>query len=440
MFFPNPEFFLGLVKIIREFVINISQIPVKLLLSFLICFSLLWVQEKSYCQSPADLSGEWTGTSTFLKESILTTYSITQDGAALKGFITTQSLNGKDSVKMKLQGVVNGKKVVIRGTDFIYKVGGACLSKTELSYSKTNERETLTGRWKGDWQLNTCPPGVSGKVTMQKLKKETAVESVVVAARSPAVIETSDFEGNALVEELSKRKYYALLIGVDSYGDESIPDLDQPIADALRLREALASNYTFDKDRMIMLQNPTRSAIIEQLDVLSREITERDNLLVFYAGHGIWDEQLKQGYWLPANASMHTKSEWISNSTIRDYIGGIPAKHTLLISDACFSGGIFKERAVFNNSRAILEMYKLPSRKAMTSGTLKTVPDKSVFIEYLIKNLVNAEQPLLSADQLFQNFKVAVINNSPNGQVPQYGPIGQAGDEGGDFIFLRRME
>ncbi|MEM9299441.1 MAG: hypothetical protein AAGA64_13780, partial [Bacteroidota bacterium] len=69
---------------------------------------------------------------------------------------------------------------------------------------------------------------------------------------------------------------------------------------------------------------------------------------------------------------------------------------------------------------------------------LKTVPDKSVFIQYLNRNLANNQAPLLSAEQLFQSFKVAVINNSPNGQVPQYGPIGQAGDEGGDFIFLRR--
>jgi hypothetical protein len=31
-----------------------------------------------------------------------------------------------------------------------------------------------------------------------------------------------------------------------------------------------------------------------------------------------------------------------------------------------------------------------------------------------------------------------VINNSPNQQIPQYGDIQQAGDEGGDFIFIKR--
>ena len=34
--------------------------------------------------------------------------------------------------------------------------------------------------------------------------------------------------------------------------------------------------------------------------------------------------------------------------------------------------------------------------------------------------------------------KPAVINNSPLNQTPLYGTIQGAGDEGGDFIFIRR--
>ena len=186
------------------------------------------------------------------------------------------------------------------------------------------------------------------------------------------------------------------------------------------------------------MQNPDRTTIIETFDLLTQKINDEDNLLVFYAGHGIWDESIEQGYWLPSDAKKSSKAAWLSNGTIRDYIRAIDSKHTLLITDACFSGGILKQREAFRESRAILEMYKLPSRRAMTSGSLKTVPDKSVFIEYLIKALKNNEQPLISADQLFTSFKYNVINNSPNGQVPQYGVIQQANDEGGDFIFLRK--
>lgn len=282
---------------------------------------------------------------------------------------------------------------------------------------------------------------VSGTVTLFREEPTAMVTVAMEAESSPTkTIASEDGVGKALVTELGKRKYFALIIGINDYQDENIQNLDNPINDAEQLAGVLTYHYSFDQENVNVLENPRREDIIKALDELTNKVTEKDNLLIFYAGHGIWNEQLNQGYWLPSDASMDSKSYWLSNSTLRDYVGGINSKHTLLISDACFSGGILKERAVFENSRAILEVYKLTSRKAMTSGTLKTVPDESVFIEYLLKNLVNNQAPLLSADQLFRHFKTAVINNSPNGQVPQYGPISQAGDEGGDFIFLKRNQ
>jgi hypothetical protein len=55
----------------------------------------------------------------------------------------------------------------------------------------------------------------------------------------------------------------------------------------------------------------------------------------------------------------------------------------------------------------MVELYKLPSRKAITSGTLKTVPDKSVFLKYLIEGLKQNEHVIVSAHQLFANLRVA---------------------------------
>ncbi len=79
-------------------------------------------------------------------------------------------------------------------------------------------------------------------------------------------------------------------------------------------------------------------------------------------------------------------------------IRGIKSKHTLLVSDACFSGGLFRKRSAFSDApAAVRELYKLPSRKAMTSGTLKEVLDVSVFIEYSTKRLRENEQRYLSS-------------------------------------------
>lgn len=402
------------------------------LVTLLLCSGILFCQS----QGLIDVSGEWNGNSNFLKINYQVTAFIQQKGSQLEGYSISKSMNGKDSSKVVFSGIIDGTTVKLFPTAFEYKTGAACLANSILEYSASNGQMSLIGKWKGDLRLKTCPPAVGGSFKLYKASKKLTEATVAVVPAKE--LDNSDDVGNALINELGKRTYYALIIGIDSYPDDQIQELDNPISDAQGLAQVLTDVYSFDKENVEILENPTREDIITSLDKLSMTVTEKDNLLIFYAGHGIWNEQLNQGYWLPSNASINSKSNWLSNSTIRDYVGGIRSKHTLLISDACFSGGILKERAVFENSKAILELYKLPSRKAMTSGTLKTVPDKSVFIEYLIKNLKTNTSPLLSADQLFRNFKIAVINNSPNGQVPQYGPITQAGDEGGDFIFLKR--
>jgi len=255
---------------------------------------------------------------------------------------------------------------------------------------------------------------------------------------SSSKTETLDFDP---AKTVNNGKYYALIIAVQDYADPTINDLDKPANDAQKMLSTLQTYYTFEKENTTFLKNPKRDDIVKAFDGLSKKVTEYDNLLIFYAGHGVWDEQFKKGYWLPADAEKDNRAYWFSNSDLKDYIGGIKSKHTLLIADACFSGGIFKTRDAFANaSRSIKQFYELPSRKAMTSGALKTVPDESVFIKYMIKRLEENQDSFFASETLFSSFRQAVINNSPNGQVPQYGEIKETGDEGGDFIFIKRKK
>lgn len=79
------------------------------------------------------------------------------------------------------------------------------------------------------------------------------------------------------------------------------------------------------------------------------------------------------------------------------------------------------------------QLYKDNSRKALTSGNLTEVPDKSVFVKYLIKELEENEDLFLSSAKLFTRMYEPIVNNAPT--IPQYGVIQGAGDEGG-ILFL----
>jgi uncharacterized caspase-like protein len=232
--------------------------------------------------------------------------------------------------------------------------------------------------------------------------------------------------------------YHALLIGNDDYVVDGL-DLDQPGKDVKRLKEILVNAYTFDEENVHVLINASRSDIFNALYKLRESLTRADNLLIFYAGHGYWDDRVQQGYWWPVDASKENPSNWLSNSDLREQIRGLSTAHTLLISDACFSGGIFKTRGtedLRNASADIQLLYRMPSRRAITSGTLSTVPDKSVFFRYLSKYLEENEFKYLASAELFHAVRKSVLNNSVT--VPQDGVIMDSGDEGGDFIFIKR--
>ena len=203
----------------------------------------------------------------------------------------------------------------------------------------------------------------------------------------------------------------------------------------------LTRNYTFEPSDVILLKDPTRQGIIDAFDKLSNETSEIDNVVVFYAGHGVWDKQKELGYWLPADAELKSKSAWIANSQIKDFLSDnvIRSKHTLLITDACFGGSIFKSRSVTaENAMRINELYREPSRKAMTSGNLSAVPDKSIFIQQLLKKLEDNQDEYLPAQQLFTRIYEPIVNNASTN--PVYGVIQGAGDGGGDFIFVKRKQ
>lgn len=276
-----------------------------------------------------------------------------------------------------------------------------------------------------------------GGVYRMEVNRELTLKLGNNEIRLDAFLENDTVSRTVNVEySLYAARNFAVLIANEKYDDPKINNLSEPVNDVKKLYGTLTKQYTFDPGNVTMLINSTKSEIIGTLHQLRSQVTPEDNLLIFYAGHGYWDEGMGVGYWLPRDAASENPADWIPNTDLTNYLGAIRTKHTLLVADACFSGGIFKTRSAFSESYAIEMLYHMNSRKAITSGTLTEVPDKSAFFHYFNKGLNENTLPYLAAEQLFSKIRIAVINNSEN--VPQFGTIQNVGDEGGDFIFIRR--
>lgn len=239
-------------------------------------------------------------------------------------------------------------------------------------------------------------------------------------------------------------EYYALIIGIDQYSGEW-PRLQNAVNDAKTVAKTLSEKYTFHSLKTLYDMEATRDNIMKEFEWLMQNVKQNDNVLIYYSGHGEYIQNMDKGYWVPIDATSKTISKYISNEDIRSFLSGINSKHTLLVTDACFSGDIFRGQTLTipyeNSTRYYQKVYSLNSRKALTSGGVEPVLDKgkeghSVFAYYFLQALTKNTEKYFDAGQIFESLKVPVVNNSY--QTPLYNPIRNAGDEGGQFIFIMK--
>ena len=229
-------------------------------------------------------------------------------------------------------------------------------------------------------------------------------------------------------------KNYLLLIGVNEY--ESWSKLHNAVRDCGDIMSLLTTEYQFEPENVITLFNDmaTRENILETFESLQDRLTANDNLLIYYAGHGYYDEKSELGYWVPVNARLNKVPDFIRNSTIHDYVKTIPSHHTFLIADACYAGSLFaRTRGVINEENR--------SRWAFTSGNIEKVWDgqpgqNSPFARYLLSILRSNKNPNLRADDLIETVAGLVARNTA--QTPVGAPLQNVGDDGGVFTFRRK--
>jgi hypothetical protein len=238
--------------------------------------------------------------------------------------------------------------------------------------------------------------------------------------------------------------YYAVIIGIDKYTGKW-PPLQNAVNDAKSVESTLKGKYKFDYFHSLYNEQASRKAIIAELEWLVKNTKAEDNVFIYYSGHGEFKKELNKGFWVPVDAMSNTTADYISNNDIQTYLGGIKSKHTLLVTDACFSGDLFRGSTVsvpFENSEKYYkEVHGLVSRQAFTSGGIEPVMDggkdgHSVFAFYLLKSLNENENKFFDASQLYDRIKIPVVNNSE--QTPKLAPLKDTGDEGGQFIFIKK--
>ncbi len=254
--------------------------------------------------------------------------------------------------------------------------------------------------------------------------------------------------GGATIADASKLKRtdYALIFATDQYDNWN--DLVNPVFDSRTIAEELRKTYGFKVD---LVENATQAEVLKKIrDYAEKKYEPLDQLLIFFAGHGTYDQTFGEGFVVTKESLLNdeAKTSYLSHNRLRSIINNVPCQHVFLAMDVCF-GGTF-DQALASSRGAEDEVYKeqnqaefitrkltYKTRRYLTSGGKTYVSDgipgkHSPFAKSFIEALRTrgGRDGILTLADIYSN--VEKLKNPPK--------MGEFGDNapGSDFLFLAK--
>jgi hypothetical protein len=122
-----------------------------------------------------------------------------------------------------------------------------------------------------------------------------------------------------------------------------LPALPAGRRDAEAVAGLLERRYGFTVTRLF---DADRYQTLSALNRLREGLTEKHNLLLYYAGHSESDPATGRSWWQPVDAEPGNRARWVSTGVVTDHLDLIPARRVLLISDAAFTGAVTRSGLV----------------------------------------------------------------------------------------------
>jgi hypothetical protein len=274
----------------------------------------------------------------------------------------------------------------------------------------------------------------SSGLVIQASTKKGLISSETYQLQTNAGSKADEMEIQPIAPD-EKPVFHAVLIACSNYSGQW-NKLSTTIEEAKRYKEILVSKYGFKNENIVELYDKTYSEILSKLFSKVQSLTDNDNLVILYAGHGTYRKAGTEiiGYWVPINATS-PETDYISNNKLDEILSGCQAGHILMLSDACYSAAMRGSGDDDINAVKQKFEYKFKSRQMLTSGGLEKVPGESIFINMVMKVLEQNDDKYLSAKVLYNLIFNSVRNQTS--KEPELNIFGKDGNEGGQFYFIR---
>jgi hypothetical protein len=260
---------------------------------------------------------------------------------------------------------------------------------------------------------------------------------------------------DAEAEPVSQGRNLIAVIGIDHYA--YWPKLKNAVSDALGVQKLFVEKLGFTALLPPLLNdNATGENIMALItDQLPPLLQADDNLILFFAGHGhtrvskIGAREIETGYLIPVNARLENWSDKLRTDDFLENVSQLPARHVLLILDACRSGFALSGMSAHRSAVTYEEnLIRNISRKVITSARRNEdaldngpIPAHSLFTGTLIQGL-DLRLADLDKNSLVTSFELGLYlqqqvgQASDSKQTPDFGSFNL--DDRGELVISLR--
>lgn len=228
------------------------------------------------------------------------------------------------------------------------------------------------------------------------------------------------------------RKKRAIIIASDKYvASETWEPLVTPSKDGKDIATVLKTKFGYDTTLLI---NPTRDMILKTIDEIAfrENANPHDQYIIYFAGHGFWEQRRKTGYIVPVNAASFQNDQLPESAELSTYIDYHvlfnnlnQLNKVLLITDVCFGGTSFN--SIVSNDFLVNPSNELtrvsnPYKRIIASGVSEvddyirlhdgSVSKNSPFAISLLEILKRADAKM-SVERLFADLVDAGLSPNP---------------------------
>lgn len=247
------------------------------------------------------------------------------------------------------------------------------------------------------------------------------------------------FNDSLLASKANVLNYHAIIIAIDDYDVGNWTSLSSPVSDAKALKSVLKQKYGFSEVTTIFNKSATRTKILSEIEKKVNELSEEDNLLIYFSGHT--KNFGTEAYWIPSDVKTDKIHELVPTNEIKNIIWRGKSKHILVMVDGLFNNTLMKsiDSSIQNDGTDIYydQIEKINSRQILISGTnqptISQNAENSVFAKCLLKYLDDNQKLIFDVGELYNYLKYPITANTP--KAPVFGHIQDAGHEGGQFLF-----